>query len=154
MIAPKWCHQNTRVSGQLEMHHTSHTNLNPIHHPGAQITSLKYIFPTKGCSGKRWDMTWNLFICNFLAILLICTLLVKHDNKTIHNNQTPRDNQPSNQLLENQGRKKGKQWPSGRLLTIKYTHSPSNILLLKSIIPKQPNPNPTQQSATSQIESC
>ena len=79
-------------------HHTSHTNLNPIHHPGAQITSLKYIFPTKGCSGKRWDMTCNLFICNFLAILLIYTLLVKHDNKTLYNNQ------PSNQLLKNQGR--------------------------------------------------
>jgi hypothetical protein len=39
------------------------------------------------------------------------------------------------------GKKKGQQWLSGRLLTIKYTHSPSDILLLKSIIPKQPNPN-------------
>ena len=107
-------------------HHTSHTNLNPIHHPGAQITSLKYIFPTKGCSGKRWDMTCNLFICNFLAILLICTLLVKHDNKTIHNNQTPRNNQSLDQLLKDQQRKK----VSNGLLKICllpyiFVHSPS-----------------------------
>ena len=63
-------------------------------HLDAQI----YI-PDEGMQRKRWDMTWNLFICKFLDTLLICTLLVKQNNKTLHNNQTPRDNQPSNQLL-------------------------------------------------------
>jgi hypothetical protein len=62
-------------------------------HPTANtILMLKYISPTKGSSEKRWDMAWNLFFCKFLATLLICTSLVKQNNKTLHNNQTPRDN--------------------------------------------------------------
>ena len=46
----------------------------------------------------RYDMKpLHLQISGYL--LLICTLLVKQNNKTLHNNQTPRDNQPSNLLL-------------------------------------------------------
>jgi hypothetical protein len=87
------------------------------------------------------------FHLQFLAILLICTLLVKHDNKTIHNNQTPRN--------KGSAKKKGKQWTAENLSAALYICSLTFImLLLKSTIPKQPNPNPTQQSATSQIESC
>ena len=43
-------------------HHTSHTNLNPIHHPGAQITSLRYIYSWwRGAveKGEIWHATFS-----------------------------------------------------------------------------------------------
>ena len=137
------------------LRHPSHLPHQPQSHPPPQCSNhiAQIYIPDKGVQWKKVRYDMQPFHLHFLAILLICTLLVKHDNKTIHNNQTPRNNQSLDQLLKDQQRKKGKQWTAGNLSAALYICSLTFImLLLKSIIPKQPNPNPTQQSATSQIE--
>jgi hypothetical protein len=83
-------------------------------------------------------------------------LLQSMQQYTTHKKPNPTQQSIFRSVTKGLAKKKGKQWTAENLSAALYICSLTFImLLLKSIIPaKQPNPNPTQQSATSQIESC
>jgi hypothetical protein len=88
---------------------------------------------------------------NFL--LPASLLLQSMQQYTTHNNH-PMQQSIFRSVIKGSAKKKGKkQWTAENVSAALYICSLTFImLLLKSIMPKQPNPNPTQQSATSQIE--
>ena len=79
--------------------------LDPSHlphepHPPSEHITREEMQCWKGAAAM-WGwviMACNSSFANFWLFYSSALCFVKHDNKTLHNNQTPRDNQPSNQL--------------------------------------------------------
>ena len=139
------------------LRHPSHLPHQPQSHPPPRYSNhiAQIYIPDEGVQWKkvRYDMQpFHLqFFGYFTHLHFACQ--TRQQNYT----QQPNPTQQSifRSVTKGSAKKKGKQWTAENLSAALYICSLTFImLLLKSIIPKQPNPNPTQQSATSQIESC
>ena len=115
-----WLHPS-HLPHQLQSH--------PLH--AGAISMLKYISPMKRCSEKRWDMTWNLFICKFLDTYYSSALCLSNKTTKLYTTTKPHATiNPQTSYYKGSAKKKGKQWTSGKLLTV---HN-NNILLTFDIL--------------------